>query len=31
MDALKSARLQREGFYGWAGIDAWLDAKTLRI
>lgn len=24
MDALKSARLEREGFYGWAGIDAWL-------
>ena len=24
MDALKFARLQRDGFYGWAGIDAWL-------
>ena len=24
MDALKFARLEREGFYGWAGIDAWL-------
>ena len=24
MDSLKSARLEREGFYGWAGIDAWL-------
>jgi thiamine-phosphate pyrophosphorylase len=31
MDALKAARLQRDGFYGWAGIDAWLDAQTLRI
>ena len=26
MNALKSARLEREGFYGWAGIDAWLRA-----
>ena len=24
MDACKFARLRREGFYGWAGIDAWL-------
>ena len=24
MDALTFARLQRDGFYGWAGIDAWL-------
>jgi thiamine monophosphate synthase len=24
MDAQKFARLEREGFYGWAGIDAWL-------
>jgi thiamine-phosphate pyrophosphorylase len=24
MNSLKSARLEREGFYGWAGIDAWL-------
>jgi thiamine-phosphate pyrophosphorylase len=24
MDALKFARLQCDGFYGWAGIDAWL-------
>jgi thiamine monophosphate synthase len=24
MDARKFARLQRDGFYGWAGIDAWL-------
>ena len=24
MDGLKFARLQRDGFYGWAGIDAWL-------
>ena len=31
MDALKSSRLEREGFYGWAGIDAWLDADALRI
>lgn len=30
MNALKSARLEREGFYGWAGIDAWLDADVLR-
>ena len=25
MNALKFARLRREGFHGWAGIDAWLD------
>lgn len=32
MDALKAARLVREGFYGWAGIDAWLKADSaLRI
>ena len=32
MNALKSARLEREGFYGWAGIDAWLEASSgLRI
>jgi thiamine-phosphate pyrophosphorylase len=24
MDAQKLAQLEREGFYGWAGIDAWL-------
>lgn len=24
MDAEKFAQLEREGFYGWAGIDAWL-------
>jgi thiamine-phosphate pyrophosphorylase len=24
MDAEKFALLEREGFYGWAGIDAWL-------
>jgi len=24
MDALKWVQLEREGFYGWAGIDAWL-------
>ena len=24
MDASKFALLEREGFYGWAGIDAWL-------
>ena len=30
MDALKSARLERDGFYGWAGIDAWLDSEALR-
>jgi thiamine-phosphate pyrophosphorylase len=24
MDAQKFALLEREGFYGWAGIDAWL-------
>ncbi len=29
MDSLKSARLQREGFYGWAGIDAWLSENSL--
>jgi thiamine-phosphate pyrophosphorylase len=32
MNQLKSARLEREGFYGWAGIDAWLgDDNALRI
>lgn len=32
MNAFKSARLEREGFYGWAGIDAWLDDRAaLRI
>jgi thiamine monophosphate synthase len=30
MDALKFARLRREGFYGWAGIDAWLGENALR-
>lgn len=30
MDALKFARLQRDGFYGWAGIDAWL-GDAIRI
>jgi thiamine-phosphate pyrophosphorylase len=24
MNALKSARMEREGFHGWAGIDAWM-------
>jgi thiamine-phosphate pyrophosphorylase len=24
LNALKFARLEREGFHGWAGIDAWL-------
>ena len=28
MDSLKSARLEREGFYGWAGIDAWLSENS---
>jgi len=28
MNPLKSARLEREGFHGWAGIDAWLDAES---
>ena len=27
MDPLKAARLEREGFHGWAGIDAWLGEK----
>jgi len=32
MNSLKFARLRREGFYGWAGIDAWLDENSaLRI
>ena len=32
MNSLKSARLEREGFYGWAGIDAWLSERSvLRI
>jgi len=30
MDALKFARLRSEGFYGWAGIDAWL-GESIRI
>jgi len=31
MNAIKFARLRREGFYGWAGIDAWLgDDNALR-
>ena len=30
MDALKFPRLQRDGFYGWAGIDAWL-GDAIRI
>ena len=29
MNALKAARLEREGFYGWAGIDAWLNAGSV--
>ena len=29
MNSLKFARLQREGFHGWAGIDAWLDENSL--
>jgi thiamine-phosphate pyrophosphorylase len=28
MNAVKFARLEREGFYGWAGIDAWLNADS---
>jgi len=28
--ALKFARLRSEGFYGWAGIDAWL-GESIRI
>ncbi|HET6942070.1 MAG TPA: thiamine phosphate synthase [Sphingomicrobium sp.] len=32
LNALKFERLEREGFYGWAGIDAWLNADSaLRI
>jgi thiamine monophosphate synthase len=27
MNSLKFARLEREGFYGWAGIDAWLTSR----
>ena len=30
MDALKFARLRSDGFYGWAGIDAWL-GDAIRI
>ena len=30
MDARKFARVQRDGFYGWAGIDAWL-GDAIRI
>lgn len=28
MNATKFERLEREGFYGWAGIDAWLGVRT---
>lgn len=28
MNSLKAARLQREGFCGWAGIDAWLGENS---
>lgn len=28
MNASKFAPLQREGFHGWAGIDAWLSVRT---
>jgi thiamine-phosphate pyrophosphorylase len=28
MDALKFARLEHKGFYGWAGIDAWLKTSA---
>ena len=28
MDARKAAGLVRDGFYGWAGIDAWLDGES---
>jgi thiamine-phosphate pyrophosphorylase len=28
MDEQKFAVLEREGFYGWAGIDAWLGVRT---
>jgi thiamine-phosphate pyrophosphorylase len=32
MNTLKFARLEREGFHGWAGIDAWLSENSvLRI
>lgn len=32
MNSLKFTRLEREGFYGWAGIDAWLgENSALRI
>jgi thiamine-phosphate pyrophosphorylase len=30
MNAVSSALLEREGFYGWAGIDAWLEPEALR-
>jgi thiamine-phosphate pyrophosphorylase len=30
MNSLKSARLEREGFYGWAGIDAWMKEGPSR-
>jgi thiamine-phosphate pyrophosphorylase len=29
MDSLKFARLGRDDFYGWAGIDAWLSDKSV--
>jgi thiamine-phosphate pyrophosphorylase len=28
MNSVKSVRLEREGFYGWAGIDAWLGENS---
>jgi thiamine monophosphate synthase len=29
MDPLKFSLLEREGFYGWAGIDAWLSERRV--
>jgi len=29
VNSLKAPRLEREGFYGWAGIDAWLGENSV--
>ena len=31
MNAERFAQLGERGFYGWAGIDAWLNAERIRI
>ena len=31
MNGLKFARLRRDGFYGWAAIDAWLNGPSCEL